>query len=382
MALSHRDRVLMSLDHHAPDRVPLDLGGAFTTTINVVAYARLRRALGLSENWQLLREQTQSVMVDEDVREMLGVDVIGLYERPSRPELEHPGPDRTIVSEWGIKYQQTDGFGASYSPVSAPLATAILKDLDLYSWPDPLAPARFEGIAEEAASLQRSPYAIVGNLGWSEIFGIAWYLRGFEKFMVDLLTNKDFAHALLRRATDFQRTRYTRFLELADDALDVILFADDMGGQERLFLSPTTYREMIKPYHAELLESIRSCTKARIMFHSCGNVAEILDDFIDIGLNILNPVQVSAKGMDTQALKRRYGERISFWGAIDTQEVLPQGTPKEVKAEVQRCVADLGSGGGYIVAPVHVVQADVPPENVIALCQEVTTISTSKEVHR
>jgi uroporphyrinogen decarboxylase len=127
---------------------------------------------------------------------------------------------------------------------------------------------------------------------------------------------------------------------------------------------------MIKPYHAELLAFVRQRTRGRIMFHSCGSIASLLDDFIEIGMNILNPVQVSAQGMDTAVLKKRYGKRIAFWGAVDTQRVLPFGSPDDVRAEVRRRIADLAEGGGYVVAPVHVVQADVPVENILALCAQ------------
>jgi uroporphyrinogen decarboxylase len=372
MSLTPKERVLMALAHQQPDRAPLDLGGAFVTTINVAAYRNLRQHLGLADEWQLLREQTQSVVVDEDVRRMLGVDVVGLYERAPDPILEKPSADNTITSEWGIVYRQAEGFGAPYTAITAPLARATTDDLERYPWPDPLAPARFAGLSEEAAQLADSRYAVVGNLGWTEIFGVAWYLRGFEKFMIDLLANKDFAHALLRRVTDYQMARYGRFLELAGTALDVILFADDLGTQSSLFMSPQTYREMIKPYHAELLAFIKAKTAARLMFHSCGSIVPLLDDLIELGLNILNPVQVSAANMDTAQLKKRFGDRVAFWGAVDTHHVLPHGTPDEVRAEVSRRVADLGPGGGYVVAPVHVVQADVPAENLLALCRTVT----------
>ena len=189
--------------------------------------------------------------------------------------------------------------------------------------------------------------------------------------MVDLIARKEFAHALLRRITDHQKARYLKFLEIVGNVIDIILFADDLGGQHGLFISPSTYRKMIKPYHAEIIQAIRSKTRARIMFHSCGSVTPLLDDFVELGVDILNPVQVSAKGMDTLALKRRYGKRLSFWGAVDTQRILPHDTPEGVRGEVQRRISHLASGGGYVVAPVHVVQADVPSENVIAMCQAV-----------
>ncbi len=371
MTITSKERVLMALNHEQPDRVPFDLGGSFVTTINVAAYKRLRRALGLSDRSRLIREQTQSVIVDEDVRQALGVDVVGIYERAPRPELERPRADRTIVSEWGVTYRQAEEFGAPYTLVAHPLTNATLADLDHYPFPDPLTPARFQGLAEEATSLRTSPYAVVGNLGWTEIFGVAWYLRGFENFMLDLVSNKDMAHAILRRVTDYQKARYQKFLELTGDALDVIMFADDIGGQDGLFISPRTYREMIKPYHAELLSLIKSKTQARLMFHSCGSVLALLDDFVELGMDVLNPVQVAAQGMDTAILKQRYGTRISFWGAIDTQRVMPFGSPDDVRAEAHRRINDLAKDGGYVVAPVHVVQSDVPPENVLALSQAV-----------
>lgn len=338
------------------------------TATNVHAYKNLRRALGLPEKCGLLREQTQSVAVDEDVRQLLGIDTIGLYERPPRPELERPRSDGTLVSEWGVVYKKVGGL---YTPVKHPLARATLAKLDQYSWPDPLAPARFAGLEEEALTLRKSDYAVVGNLGWTEVFGLAWYLRGFENFMIDLVARKEFAHALLRRITDYQKARYLKFLNIVGDVIDVILFADDLGGQHGLFISPSTYRKMIKPYHAEIIQAIRSKTRARIMFHSCGSVTPLLDDLVELGVDILNPVQVSAEGMDTLALKKRYGKRLSFWGAIDTQRILPHGTPEEVREEVRRRISHLAPGGGYVAAPVHVVQADVPPENVIAMCQAV-----------
>uniref|UniRef100_A0A7V4DG22 Uroporphyrinogen decarboxylase (URO-D) domain-containing protein n=1 Tax=Candidatus Caldatribacterium californiense TaxID=1454726 RepID=A0A7V4DG22_9BACT len=217
--------------------------------------------------------------------------------------------------------------------------------------------------------MRKSGYAVVGNLGWTEVFGMAWYLRGFENFMIDLIARKEFAHALLRRITDYQKARYLKFLEIVGNVIDVILFADDLGGQHGLFISPSTYREMIKPCHAEIIQSVRSKTRARIMFHSCGSVTPLLDDFVELGVDILNPVQVSAKRMDTLALKKRYGKRLSFWGAVDTQRILPHGIPEEVRKEVRLRISHLAPGGGYVVAPVHVVQADVPPGNVIAMCQ-------------
>lgn len=369
MTITSKERVLMALEHRQPDRVPFDIGGSFTTAINVHAHRRLCKHLEIDSPSRLIREQSQSVFVDEDLRQALGVDVVGIYERPPIPALESPDDHGLLKNEWGVTYKR-EGSG-HYTLLHSPLTSATLDDLERYPWPDPVAAPRFVGLAEEAASLRHTPYAVVGNLGWSEIFGTAWYLRGFEQFAVDMVLDQDMAHALLRRVTDYNLARYARFLELTGDVLDVILFCDDIGGQQGLLISPAMYRTIIKPYHAELLDLIKTNTQARIMLHSCGSIMPILDDFIEIGADILNPVQVSAKGMDTAQLKNRYGARIVFWGAIDTQQVLPGGTPDDVRREVHRRVEDLGTDGGYVAAPVHVVQADVPAENVLALCQAI-----------
>ena len=369
MSLTPKERVLTALEHRQPDRVPLDIGGTFTSAINVHAYRNLSQHLGLDLPAQIIREQTQSVTVPEELRQRLGIDVVGIYERAPVLLLEKPDEHGVLVNEWGVRYRRE--CSGHYTLITSPLRDATLDDLENYAWPDPLAASRFAGLPEETDALRESDYAVAGNLGWSEIFGMAWYLRGFEQFAVDLAQDQDMAHALLRRVTDYNLARYGRFLEIVGDVLDVVLFCDDIGGQQGLLISPRMYRNMIKPYHAELLAMIKAHCRARIIMHSCGSIMPILDDFIEIGADILNPVQVSAKGMDTIELKRRFGERVVFWGAIDTQHILPYGNPEEVRAEVQRRAGDLGRSGGYVVAPVHVVQADVPPANVLALCDAV-----------
>ncbi len=189
MPLTPRERVLTALDHKQPDRVPFDLGGSFVTTINVAAYARLRRALGLAEHWQLVREQSQSVLVDEDVRQALGVDTIGIFERAPHPEKEMPNAEGILVSEWGIPYRKAEGFGGHYTLVASPLQNATLAELENYPSPDPLAPKRFEGLAEQAAALRDGPYAVVGNLGWTEIFGMACSGSGMSSLAGPVIGN-------------------------------------------------------------------------------------------------------------------------------------------------------------------------------------------------
>jgi uroporphyrinogen decarboxylase len=149
--------------------------------------------------------------------------------------------------------------------------------------------------------------------------------------------------------------------------LDVFQLADDLAMQNGPYMSPDLYREMIKPYQIELFRFVKALTPAKIYYHSCGSVTMLLDDLIEVGVDILNPVQVSADNMETDRLKRRFGNRLSFWGAMDTTEILPNGTADDVRNEVRRIIRDLAPGGGFVLASVHNLQSDIPPENIIAM---------------
>jgi uroporphyrinogen decarboxylase len=179
--------------------------------------------------------------------------------------------------------------------------------------------------------------------------------------------NREFVHALLQRITDLCEATLSRFLDLVGPYIQLIKMGDDLGTQNGPMMSSQTYRDVIKPYHAHLFRLVRERSEAKIILHTCGSVYRLLPDLIDAGVDVLNPVQVSAKDMNTQRLKAEFGNRLSFMGAIDTQQILPFGTTYDVRREVEQRISDLGRGGGYILAPVHNVQADVPPENLITM---------------
>ena len=182
-----------------------------------------------------------------------------------------------------------------------------------------------------------------------------------------LILELDFVHAVFQKLTDIISKQLIYFLEQVGPYIEVIKMADDLGGQENALMSPLTYRSELKPYHKEIYSLIKKYTPAKIFHHSCGSVSKLLPDLIDAGVEVLNPVQVSAKNMDTQQLKTEFGDQLSFWGAIDTQHVLPNGTTEEVQEEVRKRIYDLGAGGGYVLAPVHNIQADVPVANVLEM---------------
>ncbi len=371
--MDSRARVRATLDHREPDRVPRDMGAVRMTGIHVRAYAGLRRALGLPERAVRVSDISQQLaVIDDDVADALGLDVRGVEPRgPSgyRRELVDEGEYTAFVDEWGVRRRMPrDGF--FFDPSSAPLGGEIdAGDLARFAWPDGGDPARRAGVADEArrviADEGRAVYVGSVCAGLTEML---FRLRGFEDGYMDLAADPALARALMERVLEMKLAWWGAILPELGDAVDVVGEADDLGGQSTPLFAPRTYRELVKPLHAELFAFIRSRTRARVFFHSCGAIRELLPDLLEIGVDILNPVQVSATGMETAALKRDFGRDLVFWGGgVDTQGVLGSGTPDEVRAEVTRRVADLAPGGGFVFASVHNIQANVPAENVKAM---------------
>ncbi len=372
-ALSHRERVIKALNHEEPDRVPMDLGGTGVTTINVKAYTRLVQFLGLEEDLETLvvSRRSMTVVPSEQVLQLLDVDARGLA--PGGPDLrpEEDIDEHTFIDEWGVLWKRPEGghFINTRGPFQQ-LDDPTVAVLEQYHrWPDPRDPGRVRGLREKARRLhEETDYAIVLQLPYA-IVRECQRLRGFGEWLADLLTAPAFAEGLMAHALEVSAGIALAALEEVGDYVDVVMFPDDLGVQEMCYVRPELYRKMIKPYHRRLVETIKSKTKAKVLMHSDGSVYAIIGDLIDIGVDVLNPVQVSAKDMDTKRLKREFGQYLSFWGAIDTHRVLPLGTPEEVKAEVKTRIEDLAAGGGYVVASVHNIQAEVPPENILAMFQ-------------
>jgi len=196
----------------------------------------------------------------------------------------------------------------------------------------------------------------------------AFAMQGMETFLGNLALNPEFAEALLRRIAGLCTALMGHFLRELGDDVDIVKIGDDLGTEESLLMSPAMYRRILKPIHAEYIAFIRAHTTARIFFHTDGDVTDLVDDFVEIGVDILNPIQTSSGRMaDIVALKRRHGDRLSFCGAIDTKRVLPYGTPSDVRQEVRRVIGALAPGGGYLLAAVHTIMDEVPPENVLAM---------------
>ena len=369
--MTSRRRVQAALERQTTDRPPIDLGGTIVTTLRAGVYNRLKEHLGIGSPPLSGSGPSRKIQVEPEVADRLDIDTRYVGTGAPHSSCELATNDGYYRNEWGVGYRTPPGDEFAYVPDEAPLADATVGDLAHYDWPDPLDSGRTEGAREKArALLERTDRAIVGNVDKPSILELALAMRGFEAFLADLAEGSVFARRLLDRIAELQIIRYEQFLEQTGDYLDVIVFADDVGMQHGLLISPATYRRMIKPLHTALYDAIRRKTDARIFFHSCGDCYPLIRDFIDIGVDVLNPIQVSATNMQADRLKREFGKDLSFWGAIDTQHVLPHGSEADVRADVRRRISDLGRGGGFVVAAVHNLQDDVPPENLVAMFSE------------
>jgi uroporphyrinogen decarboxylase len=364
------------LNHQEPDRVPYDLGGTILTGIHEKAYRRLRKHLGLPEvQIQIQDAHQQLAVVHDDLKQRLKVDVYGV--NPSKPHgigqlpWSEDGYDK-LVDEWGIEWWKPQDGGFYYDMRRHPLAGInTLEELAKYKFPDPLDPGRYEGMAQRASELMhRKQVAYVLGRNAPGIFEIALWMRGFENFYCDMVENQKFAEALLDIILEIKMKYWARALELVGPNVMMISEADDLASQNGCLVSPELYRKLIKPRHTKLFAFIKRRAQApvKIFYHSCGAIFSLLPDLIESGVEVLNPVQVGARGMDSKQLKREFGKQLTFYGGgVDTQRVLPRGTPQEVRDEVKRRIDDFAPGGGFIFTTVHNIQADVPPENIVAM---------------
>lgn len=370
-----RKRVIEALNHREPDRVPLDLGSTCVTGISRKALSRFLEYIRLSHRPVEISDTFQQLgRPPEDLLQWLGVDARPLDPRPSstwRLQLERRGDSDVFYDEWGVGWRKPIHSELYYDMFDHPLASASdVDDLRRFAWPDPEDPARYEHLENEARLLEETTGAalVLGRMAPGVVELAAW-MRGFENFYADLAGDPGFAAALLDIVLEIKMRYWEIAIPKVGDSIVVISEADDMASQNCLVFSPDTYRRIIKPRHKALMEHIhRLAPHAFIFFHSCGAIHELIPDLIEVGVDILNPVQVSATGMDPHRLKSDFGDALTFWGGgVDTQHILPHGTPSEVRDEVRRRIDQFAPGGGFVFNTVHNIQADVPPENLAAM---------------
>lgn len=370
--LTHRQRVLAALNHQEPDRVPLDIAGTRCTTLHRVAYQNLIAHLGLPFRPSMIWDSMQQVVLpEEDVLEFLDVDTRAIWAgAPDGFKPRDLGPDY-YEDEWRVVRHCPKG-GHYFDLHQCPLESEpTLDDLERFPWPDPDDPGRVRGLRDRAEYLRhKTDYAVVLNLG-ATLLHTSQYLRGFEGWFMDLALRPEFMHALLDKILGIHaRTIRNVLRAVGGENVDVAFIADDLATDVGPMFSPAAYREFLKPRLKQIIGTIREFSAAKILYHCCGAAHHFLDDLIECGVDAINPVQTSARGMDPAELKARFGGRVSFWGGIDTRCVLNLGTPEDVRAEVRRVVRALAPGGGYVLNFVHNAQPDVKPENIVAMVDE------------
>ena len=381
--MNGRERILVALKHQEPDRVPFDLGSTQVTGIHTVAYRGLREGLGLSAVTPAMCDYIQGLaMPDDDVLDRLSVDVRGLFplnshndrvsERIRRESKGNGEEVEVFVDEWGMTQLRPYPDGLYFTAVRHPLEGIIsADDVARYPWPDTGDPRRIAGLHDLAVSYRSQGRAVMIKGVLAGIFEMAQRMRGMAPLMMDMASDDAVAGALLDKMVELKLKFWEMALPQLRDVVDVISDADDYGTQASQLISPRMFRRLIKPRLAVMFGRIKELAPdAKLFFHSCGNVRPLLPDFIELGVDILNPVHVRATGMDPVELKRDFGRDLVFWGGgVDTQDVLPHGTPAEVRDDVRRNIDALAPGGGFIFNTVHNIQADVPPENIVAMWQ-------------
>ena len=366
-----RERLQSTLRHRTPDRIPADFGGGPATLIHPTAYAHLLEHLGLPPEHVIASNhgEGQVVRPSNAVLERFEIDVRGI-DLPGPGVAETRGAaGESYIDSWGVTWRKAEP-KAPYLAIRGPLQSLdwpTEADASSFPHPDKEDPRWTAGLRERCLAIRKAgDHALVLNLG-NVTFALAQRVRGFTEMFEDLLLNPRFSAAFMERITEVVCGIIATALDDVGDLLDCVSIADDMGMQQQPYMRPELYRKMVKPHHLRVVETIRRHTDAVVILHSDGSVVSMIPDFIDIGIEVLNPVQVSAAGMDTAVLKREYGADLTFWGAIDTHRVLPYGSPDDVRDEVRRRIDDLGTDGGFVIASVHNIQAETPPENVVAM---------------
>ena len=378
MTMTPRERVLSAINHEEPDRVPVVIGVSNATGIKMKPYKGIKEIAGIDapDNYIYDWPELGTAEIDEATMQRLHSDVRGVLDSHPLETLkrnQEREPHSPFIDSWGTG--QVELARGEWFPGIHPLSEATaIEEIEAYpGWPDMSDPTRIVHVKETARCLAgQNEYAIMATPWLLFPFERAIAMQGMDVFLLNMALYPEFARALLHKITEVCKSLMILFLQELGDNVDIIKIGDDLGTQDRLMISPEMYREILKPIHADFIQFIKERTKAKIFFHSDGDVFQLIDDLIEIGVDILNPIQTSAGKMsDLAGLKKRYGKNLVLCGGIDTQHVLTHGTSETVREEVRRVMQILGSGGGYMLAAVHTVMNDVPPENVLAMVDAV-----------
>ena len=351
--MESRERTLAAINHRQPDRPPLYV----SVTPQVAQILCEKYAYTFEEPIDAMESARISHM---DLLTRMGADIVAIAPTAPPDGLTVTMPDGRIINEWGMVMRNA---GLYNEFAEYPLANATsVQEILQYPFPDPAAPGRFD-IAERMMKSYSGKYGVIGDVE-TMFFEMSWYLTGMEKFLMDLMIEPEYLSVLMDKIMNYIIAAGKRLIELG---VDILWCGDDFGTQQGMILDPETWRRIIKPRIKYMFEEFRKVrSDIKIAWHSCGSILPIIPDFIETGLDILNPIQPLAHGMEPVYLKKTYGKDLTFFGGIDVQHLLPFGTPQMISDEVRRRIEILGKDGGYIIAPAHNIQPDTPVENILA----------------
>jgi len=369
--MTPRECFYAAMNHEQPDRLLLDMG-KHIGSIHRRAYVKLKEHLGddsmVNENL-ILDRMAQTVIPDESLLQRFDIDfrwVVPNWVQVTERE-DVPG----YIDMWGVPYKATEDWDHCVVD-GAPMRLAPIETVGDFQWPDPNDPKQFAGLRERAKDLYENTDFVVGaDAIKAGVLMNSLQMRGYDQFFMDLAIDVPFAEALMDRILHTLKEMWSRYMDAVGEYVQIAYVTDDLGSQSSLLISPRMFRQLLKPRMKELHDHIKSCADVKLMFHTDGAVLPLVDDFLEMNVDILNPVQTSVSGLeDTFALKESFGDRLSFHGAMDVQQMMPNATTEELEDEIARRIYDLGRNGGYILAPCHNIGHDIPPENIVTLFEK------------
>lgn len=364
--MNSRERVNDSLNFSEPDKVPIDLNGTNCTALTLIAYKNLREYLGLEEDRHpsISEMIMNTVRAKEDILSLYEVDTRTIYFKSLQSAQMEFLSDGSFYDDFGVRWKPASYY---YDAIERPLINATsASDLKKAKWEDPSDKTKIIGLQKETKNLfKNTSFCLVADIHSLGPFEGACILRGYDKFLTDLYFNVEFATALLDKLTELCIAKWDLLLNEVGKYIQVAAQGDDVGMQNSTIISPEMYKKFIKPLHKRIFDFIHSKTKAKIFLHTCGSVYDVIADFIDVGVDILSPVQRCATKMDIKTLKRKFGKDICFWGGgIDVQQQLPFFTIKQIEEEIKRTIEIMAPGGGFVFFPTHNIQPDVSPDRI------------------
>lgn len=364
--MNHRERVRAVLNHKEPDRVPLDLWGSASRIHNKLYY-KILEYMEIGTKGDLIRPGKSTAYVDYRISDYIDADFRHVnIGRNLKYFKSYNDKNGNIIDEWGAGRK----YIGEYDMISYfPLSDADIFDLDNYKWPVPEDLGRIDGIEKQARKwYENTDYSITATTAVSGIvFEIAMYLRGPERFLMDLILNKKFAHKLIGKISEISTQIYVYYIQPIGKYIDWIEYSEDFGMQDRAFISKDIFKEFFKKSHKEMFEKIKKVApNAKTFLHTCGSVRELIPCFIEVGVDILNPLQPSAKDMDSFKLKKEFGKDLIFHGGVDIQHAIC-GTKEQAVFEAKKRIKAFAPGGGYIFAPTNHFQPDITVENFIEI---------------